>query len=106
MRGMSVLVALMATILAISVLRLDAAVDKPILPTVTDDEVSDAAGRPCCDAGCGCTKSIPPQCHCGDVKDHCYPGCKMCLCTRSIPPQCRCGDTLSYCPKPCSAKKP
>lgn len=47
MRGMSVLVALMATILAISVLRLDAAVDKPILPTVTDDEGAWRLCNPC-----------------------------------------------------------
>ncbi|CAN6484550.1 unnamed protein product [Victoria cruziana] len=105
MRGTSVVVALMAVVLATSVLRLDAAETKPVLPTMADGRVSDAVGRPCCDSPCACTKSIPPQCRCGDVKDHCNPGCKACICTRSLPPQCRCTDILSFCPKRCSGKK-
>lgn len=34
---------------------------------------------PCCD-NCSCTKSIPPQCRCTDVKPTCHSACKSCRC--------------------------
>ncbi|XP_031474386.1 Bowman-Birk type proteinase inhibitor-like [Nymphaea colorata] len=106
MRGVStVLVAFMAILLAVSVLGLDAAVEEPLLSIIAEDEAVDARWKPCCDSGCVCTRARIPDCHCLDIKDHCYPGCKGCICTKSIPPQCQCTDVLHFCPKPCSEKK-
>ncbi|KAI3955942.1 hypothetical protein MKW98_006302 [Papaver atlanticum] len=62
--------------------------------------VATADHKACCD-GCGCTKSIPPQCRCADVKDHCHSKCKSCLCTKSLPPQCRCADVNNFCYPKC-----
>ncbi|MCL7030452.1 hypothetical protein MKW94_021654 [Papaver nudicaule] len=56
----------------------------------------------CCDA-CPCTRSIPPQCQCTDIKPQCHAKCKMCRCTRSQPPQCRCMDVTSFCYPKCSS---
>ncbi|KEH23356.1 putative proteinase inhibitor I12, Bowman-Birk [Medicago truncatula] len=55
----------------------------------------------CCDF-CPCTRSIPPQCQCTDVKEKCHSACKSCLCTRSFPPQCRCYDITNFCYPSCS----
>ncbi|WJX77587.1 hypothetical protein P8452_60880 [Trifolium repens] len=55
----------------------------------------------CCD-GCGCTKSIPPQCHCSDIGETCHSACKSCFCTKSIPPQCHCADTTDFCYPKCN----
>nr|BAF35949.1 hypothetical protein [Coptis japonica] len=58
----------------------------------------------CCNQ-CLCTKSIPPQCRCTDVKEYCHSSCTNCLCTRSIPPQCRCTDVkLDNCAPPSCRK--
>ncbi|KAI3876497.1 hypothetical protein MKX03_030314 [Papaver bracteatum] len=56
----------------------------------------------CCDL-CPCTKSIPPQCQCTDIKPQCHAKCKACRCTRSQPPRCRCMDKTSFCYPKCSS---
>ncbi|KAI3927353.1 hypothetical protein MKX01_027584 [Papaver californicum] len=56
----------------------------------------------CCDL-CPCTRSIPPQCHCTNIKPQCRAKCKACRCTRSQPPQCRCMDITSFCYPKCSS---
>ncbi|KAI3970923.1 hypothetical protein MKX01_024570 [Papaver californicum] len=56
----------------------------------------------CCDM-CPCTRSIPPQCQCTDIKPQCHAKCKACRCTRSQPPQCRCMDITSFCYPKCSS---
>nr|7VO7_C Chain C, Bowman-Birk type proteinase inhibitor [Phaseolus lunatus] len=56
---------------------------------------------PCCDH-CSCTKSIPPQCRCTDLRlDSCHSACKSCICTLSIPAQCVCDDIDDFCYEPC-----
>ncbi|KAI3867834.1 hypothetical protein MKW92_002951 [Papaver armeniacum] len=62
--------------------------------------VATADHKTCCD-GCPCTKSIPPQCRCTDIKDHCHSECKLCLCTKSQPPQCHCADVNNFCYPKC-----
>nr|2G81_I Chain I, Bowman-Birk type seed trypsin and chymotrypsin inhibitor [Vigna unguiculata] len=66
------------------------------------DEASESS-KPCCDR-CECTKSIPPQCRCSDVRlNSCHSACKSCACTFSIPAQCFCGDINDFCYKPCKS---
>nr|CAA48657.1 Bowman-Birk proteinase isoinhibitor D-II [Glycine max]CAA48658.1 Soybean Bowman-Birk proteinase isoinhibitor D-II [Glycine max]prf//2013215A Bowman-Birk protease inhibitor [Glycine max] len=65
-----------------------------------DDEYS----KPCCDL-CMCTRSMPPQCSCEDIRlNSCHSDCKSCMCTRSQPGQCRCLDTNDFCYKPCKSR--
>ncbi|KAG4991787.1 hypothetical protein AAZX31_09G143800 [Glycine max] len=65
----------------------------------SDDESS----KPCCDL-CMCTASMPPQCHCADIRlNSCHSACDRCACTRSMPGQCRCLDTTDFCYKPCKS---
>jgi len=45
----------------------------------------------CCDAA-GCTKSIPPICHCGDEVDQCAPNCKNCEASSTNPSLFVCKD--------------
>nr|1SBW_I Chain I, PROTEIN (MUNG BEAN INHIBITOR LYSIN ACTIVE FRAGMENT) [Vigna radiata] len=33
------------------------------------------SSEPCCDS-CRCTKSIPPQCHCANIRLFCYKPCE------------------------------
>nr|prf inhibitor CII,proteinase [Glycine max] len=66
----------------------------------SDDESS----KPCCDL-CMCTASMPPQCHCADIRlNSCHSACDRCACTRSMPGQCRCLDTTDFCYKPCKSE--
>ncbi|QCD95034.1 Bowman-Birk type seed trypsin and chymotrypsin inhibitor-like [Vigna unguiculata] len=66
------------------------------------DEPSESS-EACCDR-CECTKSIPPQCRCSDVRlNSCHSACKSCACTFSIPAQCFCGDINDFCYKPCKS---
>nr|ABD91575.1 trypsin inhibitor [Vigna radiata var. sublobata] len=68
----------------------------------SSDEPSESS-EPCCDS-CRCTKSIPPQCHCADIRlNSCHSACKSCMCTRSRPGKCRCLDTDDFCYKPCKS---
>nr|AAP40784.2 mung bean inhibitor [Vigna radiata var. radiata]AAU11504.2 proteinase inhibitor [Vigna radiata var. radiata]ABD85193.1 trypsin inhibitor [Vigna radiata] len=68
----------------------------------SSDEPSESS-EPCCDS-CRCTKSIPPQCHCADIRlNSCHSACKSCMCTRSMPGKCRCLDTDDFCYKPCES---
>ncbi|ESW24472.1 hypothetical protein PHAVU_004G134000 [Phaseolus vulgaris] len=64
------------------------------------DEPSESS-KACCDH-CACTKSIPPQCRCSDLRlNSCHSECKSCICTFSIPAQCICTDTNDFCYEPC-----
>ncbi|XP_027357745.1 Bowman-Birk type proteinase inhibitor DE-3-like [Abrus precatorius] len=68
----------------------------------SEDEPSESS-KPCCDL-CACTKSIPPQCRCADVRlGSCHSACKTCICALSYPPQCRCVDTTDFCYEPCKS---
>nr|AQM55948.1 trypsin proteinase inhibitor [synthetic construct] len=69
----------------------------------SSDEPSESS-EPCCDS-CICTKSIPPQCHCTDIRlNSCHSACKSCMCTRSMPGKCRCLDVADFCYKPCKSR--
>ncbi|KAF5208347.1 Bowman-birk type proteinase inhibitor [Thalictrum thalictroides] len=63
-------------------------------------QVDGNANASCCNQ-CICTRSIPPQCQCTDIKSTCDSSCNACRCTRSIPPQCRCMDIKSTCAPSC-----
>nr|CAL69282.1 double-headed trypsin inhibitor [Phaseolus filiformis] len=64
------------------------------------DEPSESS-KACCDQ-CACTKSIPPQCRCSDLRlNSCHSACKSCICTFSIPAQCVCTDINDFCYEPC-----
>nr|P01059.1 RecName: Full=Bowman-Birk type proteinase inhibitor DE-4 [Macrotyloma axillare] len=66
----------------------------------SSDESSESS-KPCCDL-CTCTKSIPPQCHCNDMRlNSCHSACKSCICALSEPAQCFCVDTTDFCYKSC-----
>nr|CAQ52824.1 double-headed trypsin inhibitor [Phaseolus glabellus] len=66
------------------------------------DEPSESS-KACCDE-CACTKSIPPQCHCSDLRlNSCHSACKSCICTLSIPAQCVCTDIDEFCYEPCKS---
>ncbi|KAK1276037.1 hypothetical protein QJS04_geneDACA023281 [Acorus gramineus] len=54
----------------------------------------------CCDL-CICTRSLPPQCRCLDVKTYCPSTWKKCICTKSIPPQCTTNEIKDHCDPPC-----
>ncbi|PIA62718.1 hypothetical protein AQUCO_00200622v1 [Aquilegia coerulea] len=66
----------------------------------TTQAVDGDANGSCCNL-CICTRSIPPQCQCTDIKSSCDSSCSACRCTRSIPPQCRCMDIKDSCASPC-----
>nr|WNK89148.1 trypsin-trypsin Bowman-Birk protease inhibitor [Vigna unguiculata] len=69
----------------------------------SSDEPSESS-EPCCDS-CICSKSIPPQCHCTDIRlNSCHSACKSCMCTRSMPGKCRCLDIADFCYKPCKSR--
>nr|KYP42282.1 Bowman-Birk type proteinase inhibitor 2 [Cajanus cajan] len=61
------------------------------------------SSKACCDE-CRCTKSIPPQCHCLDMRlNSCHSACESCVCTFSNPAMCHCVDTTDFCYKPCKS---
>ena len=58
----------------------------------------------CCDF-CTCTKSIPPQCQCEDVRrDGCHGGCQNCINILTYPPQYICADITDFCYPLCDSK--
>jgi hypothetical protein len=55
----------------------------------------------CCDK-CTCTRSIPPECTCDDVKPTCHSNCKSCRCFETLPLKCDCLDITDFCYEPCT----
>ncbi|KAI3841674.1 hypothetical protein MKW92_040746 [Papaver armeniacum] len=77
--------------------------DSNVLQAYDQSSIKEQMGATgCCDM-CPCTRSIPPQCQCTDIKPQCHAKCKACRCTRSQPPQCRCMDKTSFCYPKCSS---
>ena len=58
-------------------------------------------GTACCD-NCTCTRSLPPDCTCDDVKPFCHSDCKSCRCFESLPLKCTCLDITEFCYEPCN----
>lgn len=48
---------------------------------------------------CACYFKIDLQmgCICDAIKDNCNPGCNFCICTKSVPRQCQCRDLRDSC---------
>ena len=77
------------------------AIIDPLLMNGDSNYLTKSTTTACCDS-CACTKSIPPQCQCGDIGETCHSGCKTCVCLLKYPPVCRCLDVTSFCYDSCS----
>ncbi|CAK8542356.1 unnamed protein product [Lathyrus sativus] len=73
-----------------------------LITQVLSNGVKSTTCAPCCD-NCGCTKSIPPQCRCTDVKPTCHSACKSCRCFETLPLKCDCLDITDFCYEPCTS---